>query len=538
MCDLANSFNSITTVAFYDTLGPEAVNFVLKQTELTSVCCAGPYVSKLIDLKNQGKSYNLQNIISFEPLKDDEKKQAEEAGLNLLNLWDVVESGRAVGTATFNYPEPESIYMFCYTSGTTGDPKAVMLTHQNLISSASGCSVHGIQLQSTDIIISYLPLAHSFEKMVFFKCMLDGVAVGYYSGDPLKLLDDLKALRPTIFPSVPRLFNRIFDRIQDNVSKKSAVKQWMFNRALNSKLSYLESQAAYTHKMWDSLVFGQIQELVGGRVRLMMTGSAPISENVLNFLKVAFACPIIEGYGQTETSAAVSACALDDPRAGHVGPPIPSVMIRLRDIPEMGYYHTDENPRGEVCFKGPSVFSGYFKAPDKNEEAFDKDGWLLSGDVGMVYPNGTLKIIDRAKNIFKLSQGEYIAPEKLENVYIQSPLIAQIFVYGDSLQSYLVSIVVPDVPSLKEWAKNNLQTEEPESALIEKAEVKKAVLDEMNRLATENKFSGLERIKKVYITLEPFTIENDILTPTMKIKRNIAKKMFIDQISAMYAEGL
>ena len=181
----------------------------------------------------------------------------------------------------------------------------------------------------------------------------------------------------------------------------------------------------------------------------MATGSAPISMDVLNFLKVAFCCPILEGYGQTESTAASCVTMPDDPIAGHVGGPLPCMKIRLRDIPEMGYLSNDTpNPRGEICFKGPAVFKGYFKNPEKNKEAII-DGWLQTGDVGVILPNGAVKIIDRAKNIFKLSQGEYIAPEKLENVYIQSPYIAQLHVHGDSLQSFLVAIVVPDFEELR-----------------------------------------------------------------------------------------
>ena len=155
----------------------------------------------------------------------------------------------------------------------------------------------------------------------------------------------------------------------------------------------------------------------------MVTGSAPISPEVVNFLKVCFCCPLLEGYGQTESSAASCITLPGDPKAGHVGGPLPCLKIRLRDLPDMEYTSNDTPyPRGEICFKGPSVFTGYFKNEEKTKEAL-VDGWLLSGDVGVVLPNGSIKIIDRAKNIFKLAQGEYIAPEKLENVYIQSPYI-------------------------------------------------------------------------------------------------------------------
>jgi len=191
--------------------------------------------------------------------------------------------------------------------------------------------------------------------------------------------------------------------------------------------------------------------LLGGRVKMMVTGSAPISADVLNFLKCCFCAPIHEGYGQTESTAASCVTSAFDPVAGHVGGPLSCLKIRLREIPEMGYLASDPNPRGEICYKGNSIFRGYFKNAEKTAEALSSDGWLASGDVGMVMPNGSVKIIDRAKNIFKLSHGEYIAPEKLENVYVTSPWVAQIFVHGDSLQSWIIAVVVVEVATVRKW---------------------------------------------------------------------------------------
>ena len=156
---------------------------------------------------------------------------------------------------------------------------------------------------------------------------------------------------------------------------------------------------------------------MGGKVTRMITGSAPISEDVIKFLKVVFCCPVIEGYGQTESCAMISITDVNDPNVGHVGGVLPSLKLRLKDIPEMNYYHTDKNPRGEICYKGTNTLIGYFRNPEKTKEIFDEEGWIKTGDVGKVFPNGSIKIIDRVKNIFKLAQGEYIAPEKLENIY-------------------------------------------------------------------------------------------------------------------------
>jgi long-chain acyl-CoA synthetase len=279
------------------------------------------------------------------------------------------------------------------------------------------------------------------------------------------------------------------------------------------------------------LVFNKIRAILGGQVRNMVTASAPIDLEVLDFLKVCFCCPILEAYGLTEVSGGATATKAIDPNTGHVGGPIQRLRIRLRDVPEMNYLSTDKPyPRGEVCMKGPTIFSGYFLRPDKTAEAFDKDGWFLTGDVGMIYPNGTLKIIDRSKNIFKLSQGEYIAPEKIENIVVLSSYVEQSFVYGDSLKNCCVIIVVPAQAEVKKF-----KSAHPDVDVLNSADFKKLVLDDMNRLLTEHHCTSLEKPKAVTFSTEAFSVDNDILTPTFKLKRNIAKQIFKEQIDAMYA---
>lgn len=187
----------------------------------------------------------------------------------------------------------------------------------------------------------------------------------------------------------------------------------------------------------------------------MITGSAPIAGDVLDFLKVCFCCDILEGYGMTETSAGSFTTFYGDHQTGHVGGPLANVKVRLRDIPEMGYLHSNDPPAGEICMKGSSIMPGYFKNEEKTKEALTEDGWLFSGDVGRLMPNGAIKVVDRAKNIFKLSQGEYIAPEKLENIYVQSPFVAQAWIYGDSLRDHIIGFFVVDPENTKKWCANN-----------------------------------------------------------------------------------
>lgn len=232
-------------------------------------------------------------------------------------------------------------------------------------------------------------------------------------------------LKPSLFPSVPRLYNRIYDKITSGVSALTGCKSWLANKAINTKMAALKRSATTQQFFYDKVVFKKFKSLLGGKVRFMVTGSAPIDPAVLDLLKVAFCCPVLEGYGLTETSAGSSITLPNDPNTGHVGGPLGCVKWRLMDVPEMNYLHTDKPyPRGELCMKGPSVFSGYYLRPDKTAEAFDADGWFKTGDICQVYPNGSVKIIDRSKNIFKLSQGEYIAPEKIEGIFVLSPWIA------------------------------------------------------------------------------------------------------------------
>jgi len=222
--------------------------------------------------------------------------------------------------------------------------------------------------------------------------------------------------------------------------------------------------------------------MLGGKVQAAVTGSAPIDKTVLNFLKMCFCCPIMEGYGLTETSGATSVTDTKDPHSGHVGGPLDCSKFRLKDVPEMSYLSTDKPyPRGELQIMGSNVTSGYYKRPDKNAEAFDDEGWFNSGDVVEVWPNGCVRIIDRSKNIFKLAQGEYLAPEKLENIYVLTPLIGQIMIYGDSLKNCCVAIAVIDEAAVKQWAIDNNKPNEDMGKLANDPDLNKAVLDDIGQ---------------------------------------------------------
>jgi long-chain acyl-CoA synthetase len=360
--------------------------------------------------------------------------------------------------------------------------------------------------------------------------------IGFYGGDPIKMVqDDLPLLRPTLFPSVPRLYNRIYGRIQDRLKEATGIKKGLLNWGFNSKMNNLKATGAVTSGCWDKIVFNKIKAMLGGRVRIMATGSAPLAGEVIDFLKVCFCADLLEGYGLTETCAGSCAQYPGDPLSGNVGGPVANVKVKLRDIPEMNYLTTNNPPQGEICFWGPSVMKGYFKNPEKTAEAFDGE-WFRTGDVGEVAASGAIRIIDRAKNIFKLSQGEYIAPEKLENVYVQSTYILQAWIHGDSFHDFVILFAVVDPPKIEALMKKFDIKGSPSDALEDKR-VTDEVMKDVYALAAENKFNSLEKPKQIKLLLDPFTVESDILTPTFKLKRNVAKDMFNDTIKDLYAKG-
>jgi long-chain acyl-CoA synthetase len=365
-----------------------------------------------------------------------------------------------------------------------------------------------------------------------------GGCVGYYSGDINALMGDMQELKPTVLPSVPRLLNKIYGKLAASTIEMPGEKGELARQGVAAKLTELEAGRGYTHQFWDSLIFNKVKMALGGNVRFILTGSAPISKEILQFLRVVLCCDIREGYGATETCSAISVHLLGEYKANHVGTCIPASEYKLVDVPDMNYFSTDPLPRGEILIRGKNVFKGYYKEPEKTREALDDEGWYHTGDIGLVDERGCLVIIDRKKNIFKLAQGEYIAPEKIENIYMKLPAVAQIYVHGDSIQSSLVGIVVPEQEVLIDMVKLRL----PELSVMNLSypdvcrdpKVIQMILDDMHQLGRKSGLKGFELPKRVYLESEPFSLENGLLTPTFKIKRNEAARHYRRNIDDLY----
>lgn len=532
----------LTVLPIYDTLGPEAVKFLFDQTDVITVFLSNDHINSLLKEKEAGRTNKLANLIAFENPTPEQKQKSEKFGIKLLTIHDVIEAGKA-NKQEIAKVYPDSIFTFSYTSGTTGTPKAAMITHGSFVALVGGMKENpDYKMFSTDVYLSYLPLAHSFERVAYCLMISHGAAIGYYNGDVLKLKDDIQTLRPTVFFSVPRLFNRFYDVMKEGLSRLTGTKKNIAEKALATKLDNLRRTGSVTHALYDRIVFKKTREVMGGRLRFMITGSAPISPEVLDFLKVAICSPIVEGYGLTETNSGSFLTYIGDPISGHVGGPSYCTEFKLVDVPEMEYFSTDKDesgqprPRGEVCIRGPTIFIGYYKDPEKTAEAIDKDGWFHSGDIGQINRNGALKLIDRKKNIFKLAIGEYIAPEKIENIYVTCPSVTECFVYGDSLQHYLVGIIFPDQNYITKLA-TELGINGSFEELTKNKSIIKKVLDEITEKGKELKLNSFEQVKTIYLETVSF-MERDILTPAFKIKRFEARKYYKDIIDQLYKEGL
>ncbi|KAI9318729.1 hypothetical protein BX666DRAFT_2026157 [Dichotomocladium elegans] len=522
-------------VALYDTLGADAMEYIVNQVDMEYIVAQPDKLSNLTQLKARLPTIKTV-IVMDDSVKEADKQAAVDAGLVVHTFAEVEKMGEAVTEEEHEGPQPEDIATICYTSGTTGVPKGVVLTHANCVASIAGSIKAGLSgtfanITHTDVYISYLPMAHTFERTAQGLSVYQGASIGFFQGNTAKLLDDIAALKPTIFCSVPRLFNRIYDKVLGTVKAKGGTTAYMFNKAYNAKKANINTTVH--HWLWDRVVFGKIRANLGGRLRFILSGSAPVSPEVMEFMRICFSAQVYEGYGQTENFCAGCLTITDDTTQGVVGAPFPCSEIKLIDVPEMDYRSTDKPfPRGEICIRGPAVMREYYLAPDKTAETITEDGWLLTGDIGLFDEGGRVQIIDRRKNIFKLSQGEYIAPEKIEGVYQKHELVAQAFVYGDSLQPSLVGVIVPDKDALKRWGKDkNMSLEE----MIASEDIKKEILGLLVKYGKQNDLKGFEQIKALHFTFDEFTIDNDLLTPTFKLKREVAKKVYAEEIKAMYA---
>ncbi|KAF6765045.1 long-chain-fatty-acid-CoA ligase [Ephemerocybe angulata] len=545
LVDIALQTYSKVSVSLYDTLGKDSVEYIINHSNLSVIFTSADHIATLLRLIPQTPSLKL--IVSFDELpteaSDAFKDWAQSQGVQFQTLQEFEAIGKANILPSIP-ATPDTIASICYTSGTTNLPKGVVLYHKSL-AVATQSNLYGLDsMPDHGILMSYLPLAHIYERVCELCTISIGGRIGYFTGNPLRLLEDAQILKPHFFPSVPRVLNRVYQSAMMG-GNVAGLKGNLFRKAVATKLEKLRTTGIPTHALWDRLVFRKIQSVLGGQVCLVVSGSAPITPDVMDFLKIAFACEVVEGYGLTETAATCSKSWPNDPTgSGTVGPPVPANEVKTVDVPGMGYTAEDQpNPRGELCIRGANVFPYYYKDEKNTKDSIDEEGWFHTGDVAEIDGAGRIKIIDRVKNIMKLAQGEYVALEKIENIYGSVPISLQIFVHGDGLQPYLVAVLVPNPDIFASIAtsltgQKVLPTDDAAlSAACNDPKVVQHVLAILTKEAKRNGLKGFEMVKRLHISTSPFTIEDNTLTPTMKLRRKDAYKKFQTEIDALYALG-
>ncbi|KAK9806319.1 hypothetical protein WJX72_010249 [[Myrmecia] bisecta] len=533
--------SSAYVVPVYDSLGETAVEYTTKHANISVMFTSSQKLPLLVKAL-PGLKDVIKTVVYF-----------EEGGAN--SLQKDLAAIKKLGIKTYAFsafeklgqgkpgkatpPQPEDIACIMYTSGTTGNPKGVMITHHNMVASVASVSAYlaevKISVDHNDSMLSFLTLAHILAQVIEAFMMSIGAQIGYWQGDIRKITDDISALRPTIFVAVPRVLDRVATGVQSRVKSQPFFLRWLFNFGVWWKLRNMRAgtPVEQASPLFDTVLFNKTKSRFGGRVRFVVSGGAPLAAHTEDFMKVIMCCPVLQGYGLTESCGASFLALPIHTMVGTVGPPTPGTELRLQGVEEMKYDPLAEPPRGEICLRGPTVFKGYYKDEAKTKEDVDEEGFFHTGDVGELTPEGALKVIDRLKNIFKLAQGEYVAAEKLENAYIESDVAEQLWVYGNSYESFLVAVVVPNKKALTAWAKQEGVSGSFEE-LCQNDKARTYVAGELAKTGKEKGLKGFEIVKAVHLTPDEFTAENGLMTPSFKLKRSQLQKEFQKELDSMY----
>lgn len=427
--------------------------------------------------------------------------------------------------------QPTDIATIVYTSGTTGVPKGVMLSHHNVVSNIV-TSVKLLPVDSTMKALSFLPLNHIFERMVFFVYMYVGVSI-YYAESLDTIRDNLQEVKPHFFTTVPRLLEKVYDKIVLTGTGLKGIKKKLFFWALNLGLKYdfeKEKDWWYMFQLGIArkLVFSKWKAALGGNIVAIVSGASALQERLARVFWGA-GIPVLEGYGQTETSPVVSVGTLEPVkgfRFGTVGKVIPGVEVKIQQEP--GYREGE----GEILVKGSNVMLGYYKNPEATRETIEPDGWLHTGDIGMIV-DGFLKITDRKKELFKTSGGKYIAPQYVENLIKASLYIEQVMVVGAE-KKFPGALIVPTFANLQEWCKLHNISVSSNEEMIKHPKVIQKIQEEVDK-ANEN-LAQYEKVKKFVLLPKEWTIDSGELTPSMKMKRRVITENYKNEIESMYVE--
>lgn len=593
LADLSCAVYNWTSVSVYDTLGPNAASYIVADSGAKVLVCEDKTFKQVPSLledeiyaKNPGR--DLQLVVCIGKVDAAAKEKLEKKGVKVVSFDDAMNSclGEIKDDAGSQDtpPSPGDMCTIMYTSGTTGMPKGVMLLHSNIVATVSTMlKTQSLEITSSDIHLSYLPLAHIFERQNCVALLTSGAVVYMASNGAKCLLADLGVVRPTIFAGVPKVYENVRDAVK---RKMTGIKKTLFEKAMAAKIADLDTGCGYS-PLWDILVFSKTKKALGGRVRYCITGGAPISKETLQFVICALG-PVVQGYGATETSAASTLTMSWDLNLGHVGPPIGNAAVRLVDVREMNYFNEsadkyDDKAKavhaagkaksgGEVWIGGPGVSPGYYDpslhglkrglpsngmAKKTSEDFFQEDGWnwFMTGDIGSWTERGCLKIVDRRKNMFKTSLGEYIPVEEVEKTYQDSCQYADfVFLPKETKVSYVAvcAVVSDSIGTVMKWAKDNGVSGDA-AAVVASPQFHQLLFDEFSAAAKAKKlqrFMHIQNVKNIHAEYQPLGYQEEwvtgvkcanghveqLLTATFKARRSQLDQFFAPNFAKMYPD--
>lgn len=502
-------------VPIYPTISEEDYEYVLNHSE--SIYCFVSDTEVLEKVNAIKANTTLKEIYCFDEIDGCKNwKEILELGADNANQEEVDNLKKSV--------KPEDLATLIYTSGTTGRPKGVMLSHQNIVSNVLDSAPRVPFEFGTYTALSFLPVCHIFERMILYIYQYYSVSI-YFAESIDKISDNLKEVKPHVITAVPRLLEKVYDKIIAKGSTVGGVKQKLFFWAVELGLKFepygangwwYETQLSIARK----LIFSKWKEGLGGNIELIVSGSAALQPRLARVFAAA-EIPVMEGYGLTETSPVI---AVNDQRnhgfkIGTVGKVIDNVEVKIAED-------------GEILSKGPNLMMGYYKEPERTDEAIDKDGWFHTGDIGEIDDEGFLKITDRKKEMFKTSGGKYVAPQMLENTIKQSRFIEQIMVVGEG-EKMPAALIQPNFEFVKEWAKRkNIDIGTSNEDMVNNEIVRERFQEEIDFYNA--KFGHWEKVKKFELTPDVWGIESEHLTPTMKLKRRNIRKLYEKLYDQLY----
>ena len=541
-------------VSIYPTLSEQEVAYIINDSGMKAILVGNPFLYKKI-LKVAPNCKELLFIIpafaGFEKIKVADDVKATIVGFNILLGRNINKEEQEEISLRRAEVLPTDVSSLIYTSGTTGTPKGVMLTHSNFVENVKVCLQQIPVIDKTETFLSFLPLSHVFERTATYHvCCAQGCKIAFAQSLEL-LAKNMGEVKPSIMACVPRLLERIHDKAIKSGTAAGGMKANIFNWALETGKNYRVAKEAGKNPglvlnakkaVAEKLVFSKIKEKTGGRLKFMISGGAALPKNVGEFFG-DLGIKILEGFGLTETSPVMSVTEYHRQVYGTVGRVIPGIEVGIQDVEtkqiiniqtHQTFNESFECAEGEIIVRGHCVMKGYFNKPAETAEAIDKEGWFHTGDIGRFY-KGNLQITDRLKNMIVNAYGKNVYPTPVENIYLKSPKIDQLFLIGDK-REFITAIIIPNRETLQETFNLKDDFFDHKDDFIDNQEMVNWIATDIKKIS--NELAKFERIKNFKIKRNPFSIEDGEITPTLKVKRRIVEKKYVEAINAMYEEGI